>query len=74
MSRKVSITLDDDVLAFVDQIASNRSSFINQILWREKQNHLKQKLEAAYIAQNNGPEFQVEVTAWDITTGDGLDA
>mgnify|MGYP001803008518 CR=1 FL=1 len=34
MSKKVSITLDDEVLAFVDQLASNRSSFINNILWQ----------------------------------------
>jgi len=71
---KVSINLDDDVLAFVDQIASNRSSFINQLLWREKQNYLKQELEAAYIAQDNDPEFQLEITAWNVTASDGPDA
>jgi len=29
MSKKVSITLDDEVLDFVDRLASNRSRFIN---------------------------------------------
>lgn len=71
---KVSINLDEDVLAFVDQIASNRSSFINQLLWREKQNYLQQELEAAYIAQDNDPEFQLEITAWNVTVSDGPDA
>jgi metal-responsive CopG/Arc/MetJ family transcriptional regulator len=37
MSKKVSITLDDEILNFVDRLASNRSSFINDILWKEKQ-------------------------------------
>lgn len=33
MSKKVSITLDDEVLDFVDQLANKRSSFINDVLW-----------------------------------------
>ncbi|MBW4553908.1 MAG: type II toxin-antitoxin system PemK/MazF family toxin [Aphanocapsa sp. GSE-SYN-MK-11-07L] len=40
MSKKVSITLDAEVLDFVDQSASNRSRFINQVLWEEKKEFL----------------------------------
>lgn len=74
MSKKVSITLDDEVLSFVDRLASNRSSFINDILWKEKQRVLMQELEDAYKEQVNDPEFQEEMAIWDVTVGDGLNA
>lgn len=74
MSKKVSITLDDEVLDFVDRLASNRSSFINDVLSKEKQRIFMKDLENAYKDQVNDPEFQKEITVWDITVGDGLNA
>jgi hypothetical protein len=74
MSTKVSITLDDEVLTFVDQLASNRSSFINNVLLKEKNRVFLQELAEAYSEQANDPEFQNEITVWDVTAGDGLDA
>ena len=66
MSKKVSITLDDEVLDFVDRLASNRSSFINDVLWQEKRRILMKELEEAYKAQANDPELQAEISVWDI--------
>lgn len=74
MSKKVSITLDDEVLNFVDQLASNRSSFINDILWQEKRRVFMKELEDAYKDQARDSEFQEEVLAWDAVVGDGLNA
>lgn len=74
MSKKVSITLDDEVLDFVDRSASNRSSFINDLLWQEKRRIFLQELEDAYRDQANDPEFQAEIALWDIVVGDGLNA
>jgi len=74
MSKKVSITLDDEVLGFVDQLASNRSSFINDILWKEKKRVFMKELEDAYKEQADDPEFQEEISVWDVTVGDGLNA
>ncbi len=74
MSKKVSITLDDEVLNFVDQLASNRSSFINNILLKEKKRVFMKELEDAYKDQANDPEFQEEISVWDVTVGDGLNA
>lgn len=74
MSKKVSITLDDEILDFVDQIASNRSSFINDVLWKEKRRIFMKELAEAYKDQVNDPEFQEEISVWDITIGDGLNA
>ncbi len=74
MSKKVSITLDDEVLNFVDALASNRSSFINEVLGKEKRRIFMQELEDAYTEQANDPDFLQEVAVWDVTVGDGLNA
>lgn len=74
MSKKVSITLDDEVLDFVDQLASNRSSFINDILRQEKRRTFMKELGDAYKAQDNDSEFQSEISVWDVTAEDGLNA
>ena len=74
MSKKVSITLDDEVLEFVDRLASNRSSFINDVLWQEKKRVFMKELEDAYKDQANDPEMQEEISVWDIAVGDGLNA
>ena len=58
MSKKVSITLDDEVLDFVDRLASNRSSFINEVLSQEKKRIFMKELEDAYTDQANDPEFR----------------
>lgn len=62
MSKKVSITLDDEVLEFVDQQADNRSSFINDVLWQEKRRIFMKELDNAYKEQANDPEFQKEIS------------
>ncbi|MCY7321307.1 MAG: hypothetical protein LH660_05775 [Phormidesmis sp. CAN_BIN36] len=74
MSKKVSITLEDDVLKFVDQVADNRSSFINNILLKEKKRIFMKELEDAYKEQMNDPEFQEEISVWDVAVDDGLNA
>lgn len=72
MSKKISITLDNEVLDFVDQLTSNRSSFINAILLKEKKRVFMQELKNAYREQDEDPDFQEEFAAWDIAVGDGL--
>jgi hypothetical protein len=73
MSTKVSIALDDDVLSFIDgQAANNRSSFINEVLLREKQRIFLQELDDAYSGQSVDPDFEAEVFVWDVTVADGL--
>jgi metal-responsive CopG/Arc/MetJ family transcriptional regulator len=74
MSAKVSITLDEEILDFVDRSSQNRSQFINQILSKEKKRQFLQELEDAYIELANDPEYQAEIELWDVTVGDGIDA
>jgi hypothetical protein len=73
MSKKIIITLDDEILKFIDQSSKNRSSFINDVLWKEKRRIFMEELEDAYKGQANDPELQEEISAWDVTVGDGLD-
>jgi metal-responsive CopG/Arc/MetJ family transcriptional regulator len=71
---KVSITLDEEVLKFVDRSSQNRSQFINEILSKEKKRRSLKELEDAYTELANDPEYQAEIELWDITVGDGIDA
>ena len=72
MSKKVSITLDDEILEFVDRLSSNRSSFINSLLLKERRRIFMQELAAAYEEQSKDPVFQDEFDVWDVTVSDGL--
>lgn len=72
MSKKISISIDDEVLDFVDTSSSNRSSFINEVLSLEKKRRFEEKLAQAYIDQSNDPEFREEFLVWDAAIADGL--
>jgi metal-responsive CopG/Arc/MetJ family transcriptional regulator len=74
MSAKVSITLDEEVLKFVDRSSQNRSQFINEILSKEKKRQFLTELEDAYTELANDSEYQAEIELWDVTVGDGIDA
>ncbi len=74
MSVKVSITLDEEVLEFVDRSSQNRSQFINEILSKAKKNQLLKELADAYTELINNPEYQAETILWDVIVGDGIDA
>ncbi len=73
MTAKISITLDDEIVNFIDSQGSNRSKTINSLLTKVRQEQLKAELKAAYIDQNNDPNFWSEFELWDSTIGDGLD-
>lgn len=73
MTVKISITLDDEIVQFIDAQGSNRSKIINQFLTKIKQEQLEQELKEAYLDQNKDPQFWSEFKLWDCTTGDGLD-
>lgn len=74
MSAKVSITLDEDVLEFVDRSSRNRSQFINEILSQAKKSKLLKELEEAYTELATDIEYQAESKLWGVTIGDGIDA
>ena len=73
MTIKISITLEDEIVDFIDSQGKNRSKIINDVLAKAKKEQLQKELKAAYIDQNNDPEFWAEFELWDTTVGDGLD-
>lgn len=72
MSTKVSITLDDEVLQFIDRQSPNRSRFINDLLRQAQRQQLLLELASAYTEQVSDLELQTELALWDTVSGDGL--
>lgn len=72
MTQKISITIDDETLEFIDARTNNRSQFINALILQEKDKVLRAELKNAYIEQSLDSEFQQEVATWDEAVGDGI--
>lgn len=79
MAKKVTITLDDEILAFIDKQAvddegkANRSAFINTILKEVRRRHLEEELKAGYQRDSQDPAYREEVALWDVVVGDGIE-
>ena len=73
MTHRVTITLDDECFAFLNNISSNnRSAYINDLLKQERKNCLKQALLKANQEEARDSEYQEELKEWDATLSDGL--
>ncbi|MDR4521312.1 MAG: CopG family transcriptional regulator [Nitrosomonas sp.] len=73
MTHRTTITLDDDIFAFLNQVAGdNRSAYINQLLQQERNNFLKQTLIKANREEAEDMDYQEELQAWESTLSDGL--
>ncbi|MEH2294799.1 type II toxin-antitoxin system MazE family antitoxin [Nostoc sp.] len=72
---KVTITLEEDILRFVDQYAEgNRSAYINTLLGEHRRRILAAEMIAALKQDAEDPEYQAEIAAWDSVVGDGINA
>ncbi|MEH1818800.1 MAG: CopG family transcriptional regulator [Nostoc sp.] len=72
---KVTITLEEDILRFVDQYAQgNRSAYINTLLAEHRRRILATEMIAALKQDIEDPEYQTEIAAWDGVAGDGINA
>lgn len=58
----------------IGSFLANWRSFIKHLLCQKRRQVLMEDLEKAYQEQANDPDFQKEISAWDIAVGDGLDA
>ena len=72
MTQKISITLEENILAFVDSQTKNRSQFINEILVKFYKEQQLEKLKNAYLQQAQDEDEQKEIELWDSTAGDNL--
>ncbi|MBC5795719.1 MAG: CopG family transcriptional regulator [Sphaerospermopsis sp.] len=72
---KVTITLEEDILKFIDQQAKgNRSAYINAILAEQRRKILEAEIIAALQEDAKDLDYQNEISAWDHVAGDGINA
>ncbi|MHC5932686.1 type II toxin-antitoxin system MazE family antitoxin [Nostoc sp.] len=70
---KVTISLEEDILQFVDQYAQgNRSASINTLLAEHRRRILAAEMITALKQDAEDPEYQSEIAAWDSVAGDGM--
>ena len=72
MNKRITITLDQEVLTYLDSKTNNRSSWINEIIKQKQQQELIALLEEGYKQMSNNPEIREEISVWDTVVGDGL--
>ncbi|MBR8837539.1 MAG: CopG family transcriptional regulator [Stigonema ocellatum SAG 48.90 = DSM 106950] len=73
--QKVTITLEDEILQFIDQQAKgNRSAYINALLAEHRRCVLDVQMIAALKEDAQDPEYQAEIAVWDSVVGDGVNA
>lgn len=73
MTHRTTITLDDEIFAFLNDIAgNNRSAYINQLLKLERQRLLKNAILKANQEEAEDIDYQSELQAWENTQSDGL--
>lgn len=79
MAQKVTITLDDEILDFINRQASasankaNRSGYVNAVLAAHRRAVIKAEMIAALKQDAEDPEYQAEIAAWDCVVADGID-
>jgi polyhydroxyalkanoate synthesis regulator protein len=75
VKQKIAITIDRQLLSFIDsQAQGNRSDYLNSLLHREQQTQLKQQMITALTEDLQDPQYLAEITEWDRLSADGLDA
>lgn len=75
MKQKIAVTLDEELVAFVDRRAKgNRSEYLNSLLARERKQILETELIAALEMDAKNADYQADVRAWNSVAGDGIDA
>ncbi|MBE9211811.1 CopG family transcriptional regulator [Plectonema cf. radiosum LEGE 06105] len=73
--QKVTITLEDDILQFVDsQSKGNRSAYKNALLAEYRRRNLESQMIIALQEDAQDQEYQAEIAAWDAVVGDGINA
>ena len=72
---KVTITLEEDILRFIDQQSKgNRSGYINALLAEQRRKILEAEIIAALQKDAKDLEYQNEISDWDNVAGDGINA
>lgn len=74
MKQKIAVTLDEQLVAFLDvQAGGNRSEYLNQLLAQERKRTIEAQTIAALQEDYADPEYLAEIQLWDAVVADGLD-
>jgi hypothetical protein len=75
MKQKIAITLDQELVSFIDlQAQGNRSDYLNSLIIQERRKILTDEIITALQEDIQDPEYQAEIAQWDRLAGDGIDA
>lgn len=74
MRQKIAITLDEELVKFLDSVAKNRSEYINTLLAQHRQQVLEAQTIAALNEDATDPDYQQEMADWDNVVADGIDS
>ena len=75
MKCKITVTLDREVIDFLDtQAQGNRSESINHLLLEHRRRTIEQQTIAALQADLADSEYQTDLADWDAVVGDGINA
>lgn len=72
---KITISLEEEILQFLDQLAQgNRSAYINSLLAQQRRQAIEAEMIAALLKDAEDQEYLAEIELWDRVAGDGIDA
>ncbi len=74
MKHKIAITLDEQLIAFIDlHSGGNRSEYLNQLLVQERKRTIEVQLIKALQEDCSDPDYLAEIQLWDAAIADRLD-
>jgi hypothetical protein len=74
MKQKVTLTLDRELIEFLDLQANNRSEYLNELLLQHRSQVLANQMIAALQEDLSNQDYLSDIQDWDVVVGDGLDA
>ncbi|MDF5714373.1 MAG: CopG family transcriptional regulator [Rhizonema sp. NSF051] len=74
MKQKIAVTLEEELVVFLDEQANgNRSEYLNQLLETERKRTIEAELIRALKEDYSDMEYLAEIKIWDSVVTDGLD-
>ncbi len=73
MTKKISITVNEENLKYLDSQIKNRSKYINELIEKDRRSKFEARMRAGYIAQSQNQNMQEEDQLWEVTIGDGIE-
>jgi hypothetical protein len=74
MKLEITLSLDQELIEFLDAQASNRSEYLNALLFQHRSHILADQMKAALQADLRDPDYLADIQDWDTVVRDGLDA